>query len=133
MLSIVPNRLLMLNVAVWTSEVKVAVSPSGRSESSIPITEYPFTLKVIGEIASAWQTVSFVAVEVLVKTGSSGIRTVKFLIPLEQLFVSAEIQDGMDEFNSANNIKTIDEIFKETIEDTIDEIESYDPDIFSGT
>ena len=29
--------------------------------------------------------------------------------------------------------KTIDDIFKESIEDTIHELESYDPDIFSGT
>ena len=57
----------------------------------MPITEYPFTLNVTGVIASPWQTVSFVAVEVLVNNGSSGIRTVKFLIPLEQLTVWAEI------------------------------------------
>jgi hypothetical protein len=51
--------------------------------------------------------------------------------------VSREIADGMEEFSNqksgAPGNKTIDEIFKETIEDTIDEIESYDPDIFSGT
>ena len=29
--------------------------------------------------------------------------------------------------------KTIDEIFKESIEETMEDLESYDPDIFSGT
>ena len=50
-----------------------------------------------------------------------------------QSIVSAEIQEGMNEFNSAGNTKTIDDIFKETIEETIEELHSYDPDIFSGT
>ena len=50
-----------------------------------------------------------------------------------QSIVSAEITEGMTEFAQEGNTKTIDQIFRETIEDTIDELQSYDPDIFSGT
>ena len=43
----------------------------------------------------------------------------------------------MTEFNGqtlgAAGNKTIDEIFRDAIEETIHDLESYDPDIFSGT
>ena len=47
--------------------------------------------------------------------------------------VSSEVTEGMTEFAQVGNTKTIDEIFRESIEDTIDTLQSYDPDIFSGT
>ena len=53
--------------------------------------------------------------------------------------VEKHVSEGMQEFNNQvatptdPENKTIDEIFKESIEDTINELESYDPDIFSGT
>ena len=50
-----------------------------------------------------------------------------------QNIVSQEIAQGMAEFNQEGNQKTIDEIFKETIEDTIDELETHIPEAFSGS
>ena len=54
-----------------------------------------------------------------------------------QNIVSQEIAQGMTEFNNqtpgAAGNKTIDEIFKETIEDTIDELETHIPEAFSGS
>ena len=53
--------------------------------------------------------------------------------------VEKHVSEGMQEFTNQvatptdPAYKTIDEIFKESIEDTIHDLESYDPDIFSGT
>ena len=53
--------------------------------------------------------------------------------------VEKHVSDGIQEFAGQTatptdpGYKSIDEIFKESIEDTIDELESYNSDIFSGT
>ena len=51
--------------------------------------------------------------------------------------VEKHVSEGMTEFNGqtpgAAGNKTIDEIFRDAIEETIHDLESYDPDIFSGT
>ena len=56
-----------------------------------------------------------------------------------QSVAEKHVSEGMDEFldqtvsTTDPAYKTIDDIFKDSIEETIQELESYDPDIFSGT
>ena len=49
-----------------------------------------------------------------------------------QSVVSQEVAEAITQLTDPANQKTADEIFREAVEDTLIELESYDPDIFGA-